>query len=325
MNPNPIEMPDRAADPARPLALVLCVLSDEHLACIERHYRVAYAPKPETVREQVDAADPETRVVLTSGAIGLAAEAIDAMPRLELICALGVGYENIDLAAARRRGIAVANGAGVNADSVADHAMGLLLAAVRGIVTLDAQVRRGLWRDDLPMPADVSGRRLGLLGLGDIGLKIARRAEAFNLEVGYCTRRERSGVGYTYQGGALELARWCDFMVVTTPGGAATHHLVDAAVIDAIGPQGVLVNVARGSVVDTRALAEALRNGRLGGAALDVYESEPLRPEVLMDLPGVVLTPHVGGSSPQAVRNSVERFLANAEGHFAGRGPVSPL
>ncbi|WP_397474762.1 2-hydroxyacid dehydrogenase [Pusillimonas sp.] len=325
MKPTSIQTSGGATNQGKPLVLVLPVLGDEHLALIERNYRIIYAPKPDSVQAQLAAADPDVRAVLTSGTIGLAAEAIAAMPRLELICALGVGYENIDVSAARARGIVLANGAGVNADSVADHAMGLLLATVRGIVTLDAQVRQGLWRDDLPLPADVSGRRLGLLGLGDIGHKIARRAQAFNLEIGYCTRNARTDVPYLYHASALELARWCDFLIVITPGGPSTRHLVNAPIIEAIGPQGVLVNVARGSVVDTAALAEALRHGRLGGAGLDVYESEPLRPELLMGLPGVVLTPHVGGSSPQAVRNSVDRFLANADGHFAGRGPDSPI
>lgn len=325
MKINPAETSSSAAEAAKPLALILAVLSDEHLAQIKHHYRVIYAPKPDTVQDQLAVADPNVRVVLTTGTIGLAGEAIQAMPRLELICAMGVGYENIDAATARTRGIALANGAGVNADSVADHAMGLLLATVRGIVTLDAQVRQGLWRDDLPLPADVSGRRLGLLGLGDIGLKIARRAQAFNLEIGYCTRSRRENMPYAYHGSAVELARWCDFLVVITPGGPATHHLVDAQVIKAIGPTGVLVNMARGSVVDTAALAEALRQGQLAGAGLDVYESEPHRPEALMGLPGVVITPHVGGSSPQAVQNSIDRFLANAQGHFEGKGPVSPI
>lgn len=312
-------------DDNRPLVLVLCVLSDEHLAQIRQHYALRYAPKPDTVADQLAAAHQDVQIVLTSGTIGLTEQAMQAMPRLQLVCAIGVGYENIDIEAARRRGIVVANGAGVNADSVADHAMGLLLAAVRGIVTLDAQVRQGLWRDDLPMPASFSGRRLGLLGLGDIGMKIARRAEAFNLDIAYCTRRKRDDTTYVYHPSALELARWSDFLIVITPGGAETHHLVDAAVMQALGPQGVLVNVARGSVVDTVALAHALNNKLLGAAGLDVYEGEPARPESLIGLSNVVLTPHVGGTSPTAVQNSVDRFLANALGHFSGRGVLSPI
>lgn len=320
-----VESPVAGEDPDKPLVLALVMLSDEHLALIKRRYRVIYAPKPESVHEQLEAAHPDVQVVLTSGVIGLCAEAIRAMPRLELICALGVGYENIDVIAARAQGIALANGAGVNADSVADHAMGLLLATVRGIVTLDAQVRQGLWRDDLPLPADVSGRRLGLLGFGDIGQRIARRAEAFNLQIAHCARRKRGNVNYEYFGTVLELARWCDFMVVIVPGGPQTHHLVNAQVIDALGPQGVLVNVARGSVVDTDALAQALRKRALAGAGLDVYETEPEPPKILFGLPGVVLTPHVGGSSPQAVLNSVERFLANADRHFQGQELISRI
>jgi len=320
-----VESPEAGRDLDKPLVLVLVVLNGEHLALIKRSYRVIYAPKPESVHEQLAAARPDVQVVLTSGTIGLAAEAIKAMPHLELICALGVGYENIAVQVARSQGIALANGAGVNADSVADHAMGLLLATVRGVVALDAQVRQGLWRDDLPVPADVSGRRLGLLGFGDIGQKIARRAEAFNLQIGYCARHKRDNVPFEYHSTAIELARWCDFMVVVTPGGLETHHLVDAPVIEALGPKGVLVNVARGSVVNTEALAQALRKGALAGAGLDVYETEPDPPTILFDLPGVVLTPHVGGTSPQAVHSSVERFLANAARHFRGQELVSPI
>jgi len=309
----------------KPLLLVFCVLGDDHRAQISRHYELRYAPKPADAAAQLAACDPRARVVLTTGSIGLSEQAIDALPCLELVCALGVGYENIALPRLRERGIVLANGAGTNADSVADHAMGLLLAAVRKLAWLDAQVRRGLWRDDIPMPADVSGRRLGLLGLGDIGRGIARRAAAFNLPIGYCARRPREDVDYAYFPTARDLARWCDFLVVATPGGPDTRHLVDAPVLEALGPDGVLVNIARGTVVDTRALADALRAGRLAAAGLDVYEDEPLPPGVLLDLPGVILTPHVGGSSPSAVQNSVDRFLDNAAGHFAGRGPVSPV
>jgi lactate dehydrogenase-like 2-hydroxyacid dehydrogenase len=205
--------------------------------------------------------------------------------------------------------------------------MGLLLATVRGIPRLDAQVREGVWRESIPLPPNVSGRRLGILGLGTIGRKIARRAEGFDIAVGYHNRKphpEATGA-HRYFDSPVALAEWADFLVVATPGGAGTKHLVDAAVIDALGPRGVLVNIARGSVVDTAALADALRAGRLAGAGLDVYESEPKPPEALLGLPGVVLTPHVAGWSPEAVQQSVDRFLANAAGHFAGTGPVSPL
>jgi len=161
--------------------------------------------------------------------------------------------------------------------------------------------------------------------LGDIGMKIARRAQAFDIEVGYHSRSPRTDVAYGYYGSAQALAHWCDFLVVATPGGAQTRHMVDATVLDALGPQGFVVNISRGSVVDTAALGQALLENRIAGAALDVYESEPNPPAELVALPNVVLTPHIAGWSPEAVQNSVNQFLRNAEGHFAGRGPVSPI
>ncbi|MEH3086224.1 MAG: 2-hydroxyacid dehydrogenase [Xylophilus ampelinus] len=311
----------------KPVLLVLIHLSEEHRAQIAAAYDLAYAPTAAARAGQVAARGAEVRAVLTNGSTGVTVAELDAMPRLELVCALGAGYENLPLDAARARGIALANGAGTNDDCVADHAMGLLLAAVRGIPRLDAQVRDGVWRESIPLPPNVSGRRIGILGLGTIGRKIARRAEGFDIAVGYHNRKphpEAPG-GYRYFDSPAALAAWADFLVVATPGGAGTQHLVDAAVIDALGPRGVLVNIARGSVVDTAALADALRAGRIAGAGLDVYEGEPRPPALLFGLPGVVLTPHVAGWSPEAVQQSVDRFLANAAGHFAGTGVVSAI
>lgn len=314
-----------APRPMKPLLLALNYLSDLHQAQIAEAFELLYAASPAERQQCIAARGGEIEAVLTIGSVGLRGEEMDAMPRLQLVCALGAGYENIDVAHARARGIVVANGAGTNDDCVADHALGLLLATVRGIPRLDALTREGVWREELPLPPNVSGRRLGLLGLGTIGRKIARRAEGFDIEVGYHNRQPRSDAPYRYFDRLLALAEWADFLVVATPGGPQTRHLVDGEVLAALGPRGVLVNIARGSVVDTEALARCLRDGRLAGAGLDVYESEPQPPQVLMGLPGVVLTPHVAGWSPEAVQRSVDRFLANARGHFSGQGVVSPL
>ena len=238
---------------------------------------------------------------------------------------MGAGYENIDVAYAKAHGIAVGNGAGTNDECVADHAMGLLIAAVRGIVKLDKATRAGLWRSAMPLPANVSGKRLGIVGLGTIGAKIAKRAAAFDMQIGYHNRKPKEGVSHQYFEDLLALAAWADVLLVATPGGAGTKHLVNAEVLHALGEQGVVVNIARGSVIDTQALAEALRTGRLAGAGLDVYESEPLPPQELIDLDSVVLTPHVGGWSPEAVQNSVDRFIANMRNHLEGKPLVSPV
>ncbi|WP_416401890.1 2-hydroxyacid dehydrogenase [Alicycliphilus denitrificans] len=305
--------------------LVLNGMSQRHLDQIGQRFDVCHAPAPAQRAQAIAGQGARFRAVLTIGSIGLTAQEINAMPALELVCALGAGYENLALDAARARGIALANGAGTNDDCVADHAFGLLIAIVRGMRTLDRQCRAGVWRDAIGLPPNVSGKRLGIFGLGTIGRKIARRAAGFDMEIGYHNRSPRADVPHRYFGSLHDLAAWCDVLVCATPGGPATRHRVDAAVLQALGPQGYLVNIARGSVVDTQALAAALRERRIAGAGLDVYESEPAPPQELIHLDNVLLTPHVAGWSPEAVQASVDRFLANAEGHFSGRGVVSPI
>ncbi|MDH1815248.1 2-hydroxyacid dehydrogenase [Comamonas aquatica] len=310
---------------SKPLLLVLHVLSDAHLSQLAQSFDVLYAPDAARCAEALAAHGPRVQAVLTVGAIGLSAAQMQAMPQLRWVGALGAGYENIDVAYARAHGIAVSNGAGTNDQCVADHAFGLVIAAVRGLVRLDRLTRQGVWRNDIPLPPNVSGKRLGILGLGTIGQKIARRAQAFDMPVGYHNRRPKDGVDFTYFDSVLALAQWADVLLVATPGGAGTRHLVDAPVIAALGPQGYVVNIARGSVVDTAALAQALRSGALAGAGLDVYESEPLPPAELLDLDNVVLTPHVAGWSPEAVQATVDLFLDNAHRHFTGQPLVTPV
>ena len=310
---------------SKPDLLVLHVLSAEHLTQLGEHFAVHYAPTAQQRQQAVAEHGRRLRAVLTIGAIGLTAAEIDAMPQLTWIGSLGAGYENIDVTHAKARGIVVSNGAGTNDNCVADHAFGLVIAAVRGLVHLDKQTRQGVWRNDIPLPPNVSGKRLGILGLGTIGQKIAHRAQAFDMPVGYHNRKPKEGAPYSYFGSLLALAQWADVLVVATPGGAATQHLVNAQVLDALGPQGYVINIARGSVVDTAALAVALRAGRLAGAGLDVYESEPLPPAELLDSDKVVLTPHVAGWSPEAVQATVDLFLDNALLHFAGEPLVTPV
>jgi lactate dehydrogenase-like 2-hydroxyacid dehydrogenase len=309
----------------KPLLLITTTLSDISRSRIGQAFDLLYAPQPAQKAEFMQSHGAQIRAVLTIGPIGFSAADMDALPALSLVCALGAGYENIDVAHARARGIVVANGAGTNDDCVADHAFALLLSVVRAIPALNESTRQGVWRDRLPLRPNFSHKRLGILGLGTIGAKLAQRGVGFDLAIGYHNRRPREGVAHAYFDSPLALAEWADYLVVATPGGAATRHLVDARVLDALGPQGYLVNIARGSVVDTQALADALRAGRIAGAGLDVYESEPAPPALLFDLPNVVLTPHVAGGSPEAVGASVERFVENATRHFAGQAPVSPV
>lgn len=310
----------------RPRLLMLCPLQDHYRQQIADRFETVYATTAELRRQAVAEQGERIDAVLTIGTLGLHAAEIAAMPRLRLVSALGAGYEGIDVAAARARGITVTNGAGTNDKCVADHAFGLLLAAVRGIVQLDRGVREGLWRDQLAFyTPNIAGKKLGILGLGTIGRQLVRRAIGFDMEIGYCTRQPRADVSYPYFKTPLELARWCDFLIVATPGGATTRHLVDADVMAALGPNGTLVNIARGSVVDTEALADALKTGQLGSAGLDVYESEPQPPSALIGLSNVVLTPHIAGRSPEAVQASVDCFIANAEAYFSGRPVLTPV
>ena len=305
--------------------LILNSLSSGHQAQIGQHFDIVYAPTREERAAAVVAQGARFRAVLTIGVIGITPEEVAAMPALELVCCMGAGYEGLPLDVLRARGIATANGAGTNDDCVADHAFGLLIGIVRGMRQLDIQCRAGVWREEIPQPPNVSGKKLGIFGLGTIGQKIAKRAYGFDMPVGYHNRRPRDGAPHRYFDCLLALAEWCDVLVCATPGGPATRHVVNAQVLDALGPQGFLINISRGSVVDTDALAAALREKRIAGAGLDVYESEPRRPEPLIGLDNVLLTPHMAGWSPEATQASVDRFLANAEGHFAGRGVVSPI
>ncbi len=309
----------------KPVLLVLVYLSDEHRALVARSYDMIYAPNEglgvdrSNGSAQIARRGHEVRVVLTNGTNGLLASEIDSLPALELICTLGVGFENVALAHARDRAIPVCNAAGTNDAAVADHAMAILLAAIRRIPFLNSGVRNGLWRDDIPRPPHVSGRRMGIFGLGAIGRQIARRAGGFDMEIGYHSRTRRDETGLRWFDDIVSLAGWCDFLIIAAPGGSQTHHIVGSEVLDALGPDGVLVNVARGTLVDTDAVARALRDRTIWAAALDVYEGEPAPPAQLLEFDNAVLTPHIAGISPQAIHASVLRFLENAQAHFTGK------
>jgi lactate dehydrogenase-like 2-hydroxyacid dehydrogenase len=270
---------------------------------------------------------PRIRAIAGSGESKVPRDLIARLPALEIISVFGVGYDGVDVAAARERGIAVTHTPNVLNDEVADLALGLVLAVARRIPQADRYVREGHWRSKGPAPLarKVSGARLGIVGLGRIGLAIAQRAEAFGMSIAYTSRRPRADVSYAYHPSAEALAKAVDFLVVITPGGAATHKLIDAKVLDALGPEGYLVNVARGSVVDEAALVEALRAKRIAGAGLDVFEAEPNVPEALLALDNVVVTPHIGSATWQTRRAMMDLAFGNLEAHFAGRPLLSPV
>lgn len=304
--------------------LVLVESVNEYLPILEDSgFRLILAPTPAMRAEAIATRGEEITAVLTRGPLGLFAEEMAALPHLQIICVLGAGYEQVDLAAAQARGITVTNGAGVNAPTVADHAMSLLLSIVRDIPQADASVRRGEWRK-LTRPS-FEGRRLGILGLGAVGLAIARRAAGFGIVVSYHNRKPRTDVDFDYCATPLELASVSDFLIIATPGGGGTRHLIDSQALDALGPEGFVINIARASVIDTAALIEALQQQRIAGAALDVFDDEPLVPDALKSLNNVVLTPHVGGLSPEASEGTVQMVANNLLAFFAGKPVLTPV
>ena len=266
------------------------------------------------------------RAISGSGESRVPASLIAQLPALEVISVFGVGYDGYDVAAARARGVPVTNTPDVLTDEVADMGMGLMLSIARRIPHADKYVREGRWPGGpMPLARKVSGARLGIVGLGRIGLAIATRAASFGMDISYTTRTARSDVPYRYFPTAVALAAEVDFLMVITPGGAATKGLVNAEVLKALGSQGYLINVARGSVVDQTALITALEERAIAGAALDVFEDEPNVPEALRNLDNVVLTPHIASATWQTRHAMAELAFGNLQAHFAGKPLLSPV
>lgn len=247
-------------------------------------------------------------------------------PQLRLVSSFGVGYDHIDAAYAGQHGIIVTNTPDVLNEEVADTAIGLLLATVRQLSQAERYLRAGLWpKGNFPLTASLRGKTMGIIGLGRIGKAIARRAEAFGLKIAYHGRSRQPLSPYAFYASLVEMATACDILMVITPGGPQTRHLVNAQVLAALGPSGVLINVARGSVVDEPALIAALQSGALGFAGLDVFANEPHVPQALIDMEHVVLLPHVG-SATHDTRNAmaqlvIDNILCLAE----GRPPLTPV
>lgn len=269
------------------------------------------------------------RAIVSMGSITIEAAALDRFPALGLIACLGSGYEGTPLEAARRRGIAVTHSPGANAASVADLAIGLLISAVRDLDHARAWLRSGKFVGNaglrLPAVRGLTGRRVGIYGLGAIGLKIAHRAAAFEMEVAYHNRKPRGDVGYAWHPGLASLAEWADVLVAAVRADTSNRHAIDGTVLAALGADGFLINISRGSVVDEAALVDALRNGTIRGAGLDVFEHEPQVTPALFDLKHVALTPHIAGNTREAQTTMHEMVLANLAAFFAGREVVTPV
>jgi len=251
---------------------------------------------------------------------------LDALPNARLVANFGVGYENVDVAHARAKGFVVTNTPDVLTDCVADLAIALVIDVARGVTAGDRHVRAGKWlKGPMPLATKVSGHRLGILGLGRIGRAIAARAEGFDMEIRYHNRRQVPDAPYGYERTLADLAKWADFLVVATSGGEATRGLVSAAVLEALGPKGFLVNIARGSVVDEPALVAALVEKRIAGAGLDVFADEPHVPEALLALDNVVLTPHIASATTDTRAAMGQLVLDNLASWFEAGRPLTPV
>lgn len=314
-----------ANETTRPELLVVAPLMPFLMEALRRDY---------TVHDRIHVSDPAAfavvapriRGVVANGEAKVPRELIAQLPALEVISVFGVGYDGVDVAAAHERGVPVTNTPEVLNDDVADLAIGLLIAVARRIPQADRFVRANEWpAGPISLSRKVTGGRLGVVGMGRIGQAIAHRASAFKMSIAYTARSPRANVNYTYYPDAVSLAAAVDFLVVITPGGAGTRGMIDARVLAALGPEGYLVNVARGSVVDEPALIEALRSGVIAGAGLDVFANEPNVPEALRNMPNVVLTPHIGSGTKQTREAMGKLTFDNLHAHFAGAPLLTPV
>jgi len=270
---------------------------------------------------------PRIEAVFMSNMYGATPAFMDKLPKLKIISTFGAGYERIDIEAARSRGIKVTNVPDTNCGCVADAAMALLLSALRQVAASDRFMRAGQWTKQrvYAITPRFYGRRLGIIGLGAIGLEIARRAEGFKLDIAYHNRRQRSDVPYRYEADVLALASWADYLVTACPLTAETRGLVNRDMLKALGPAGVFVNIARGGVADQKALFEALRDRTIYAAGLDVFENEPDVDPAFFTLENAVLTPHCAGITIDSGLDSAEVVIANLKAHFEGREPPTRI
>lgn len=313
------------ANPQKPDVLAMRKLHPFYLKALETAF---------TVHVDAHSSDAAAFAALAPRIVGLAASGesvvpgslLMQLPALKVVSVFGVGYDGVDVAAALQHGVGVSHTPGVLTDDVADLALGLMLSVARAIPQADQYVRRGAWPGGpMPLASKMSGARVGIVGLGRIGMAIARRAAAFDMHIAYTARSEKPGLGYSFHADVVSLARAVDYLVVITPGGAGTRHLINADVLAALGPKGFLINVARGSVVDEVALIDALQSRAIAGAGLDVFEREPQVPEALWTLPNVVLTPHMASATVQTRQAMADLAFANMLAGTAGQPLHTPV
>ena len=267
----------------------------------------------------------EVRAMITAGEFAIPRDLVEQMPALGLIACFTVGYDGIDVPWATARGLEVSHARDANDEDVADHAIGLILGHRRRIVEGDRRLRAGEWRaDDKPLSRSLAGAKIGIVGLGSIGVAVARRAEVMRMQVGWWGPKPKPAAKWPRAESLVDLAKASDIVVVAARAHAGNVGMISAEVIEALGPKGLLVNVARGQIVDEDALIAALKDGRLGGAALDVYATEPTPVERWADVPNTVLTPHTAGATDIAVQRMAAMLMANLAAFFAGQPLPTP-
>jgi lactate dehydrogenase-like 2-hydroxyacid dehydrogenase len=273
------------------------------------------------------ATGPRVRGVATDGHHGISPEILAALPKLEIVASYGVGYDAIDTRACKARAVRVTNTPEVLNDAVAELAIGLMIALCRRLPQADAHVRAGRWAagQGFGLTSELTGRHAGILGLGRIGKEIARRLQAMKMRVSYHGRHAQPAEPYVFYPDLGAMARDVDWLVVIAPGSAETRGIVSREVLEALGPDGALVNVARGTLIDEPAMVELLVSGRLGGAALDVFVDEPRVPEPLLALPNVVLSPHQGSATRKTRAAMGDLVVRNLAAHFAGDPLLTPV
>ncbi|MBL8837810.1 MAG: 2-hydroxyacid dehydrogenase [Alphaproteobacteria bacterium] len=307
--------------------LLLRPVHDRALQRLEQDFSLLKAYDAPDAAAFVKAVGPRVRGIAAGAHAAIDRDLIDQLPRLEIIANFGAGCDSIDLAAARRRGIPVTNTPDVLTDDVADLAIALLIGTVRQLPAADRYLRRGSWagRGPYPLTTSCGGRIAGILGLGRIGLAIAARLAPMGVAVHYHNRRPIADCPFPYHASPAALADAADFLIVSCPGGAATERIVGSDVLAALGPDGYLINVARGSVVDEGALVDALTHRRIRGAGLDVFSREPDVPAALIDRDDVFLLPHVGSATTQAREAMANLMVDNLVAHFSGQPLLTPV
>jgi lactate dehydrogenase-like 2-hydroxyacid dehydrogenase len=313
----------------RPVILTGFHFTKTTLAILAERYEIAGQMEKPTPAHIPPGAAERVQAIVSTGSVGITKPLMDALPRLSLFCCYGTGYERVDLAEARKRNIMITHGADANAPDVAEMAVGILLASTRRIVRADKMIRRGDWTKRIPNRfgpiAGLSGGKVGILGLGSIGMEFVKRIKGFDVEIGYCNRNKRSDVDFRYFPDVMELAIWCDYLIVALRSDASNRHIINEDVLKALGPRGHVLNISRGWAVNEADLAEALRNNVIEGAALDVFDEEPYEGKELLALDNLVMTPHFGGGTEHAQRRMTQLVKQNLDNHFDGKPVVSPV